>query len=310
MKMACSLNRFILLLLAALAFLALSCNKEAERLSLPVQDTPEPRELVLIRVGRYIEKPDTQTIDVTWWEEGEDAVVLFDGQIDLVYTIPYPWHGEDTIFYSYDGDNLWVKTRPVDTIFNPDGTINCDTWYLGRIAGFCQYRWEQMAIEDPSDIVCIGNLNMVDFDSLKCYPNVEAIGIECVGGCGCYVPVQPQNLKKIPRAIDLYVRCDVRNLDARSLKRLKKNLKGLFAYVYPWAGKALPSIGKLKNLRQLDIRYYCANDRKLRHLARLKNLHTLTLYGIKISDQGLRYLGEIRSSLEIILDTIQNDLTT
>lgn len=337
------------LIIAMLGGLSPSCRKEAQVAAPAGQGVSEPRELVLIRRDPHMDEPYVQTIDVTWWEEGKDAVVLFDGQIDLVYTIPYPWHGEDTIIYSYDGDYLWVRTRPGDTavyLYFEESGYQCyqddkrrlgdtsfslprwdedhravwlkgsledtclvyppeDCWVQGRVVGFCQHRWGHMEIDNSSDIVCIGNLNMVDFDSLKLYPNVEAIGIECVGYVGSYVPVQLRNLRKIPKDIDLYVHCDIKNIDSRSLLRLKKNLKGLFAYVYPWAGKTLRRIGKMRNLRQLDIRYYCANDSKLRHLAKLKHLHTLTLTGIKISDQGLAHLSKIRPLRSLRLEEFQ-----
>jgi hypothetical protein len=354
MKPACSLNRFILPLLAALAFLALSCNKETEQLSLPVQDAPQPRELVLIRRDPHMDESRVQTINVTWWEEGKDAVIIHGDHT----IIPYPWHGEDTIIYAYDGDYLWIRTRPedttvylyfeesgykdylrekkrADTAFSlprwdedyyavwlkgslEDTCLVCppeDHWTQGRVAGLSTHRYSWMEIENPEDIVCVGEGFYMNPDSFEQYPNLVAVGFSNDYGCildfksYVYLINHHRNLSKIPERLDLYADYSsptpgLCNCKARVLSR-RKNMKGLVCYVPPLANKVLRYIGRMQNLRQLDIRYYCANDRKLRHLAKLKNMHTLTLTGVKISDCGLRYLGKIPSLKSLTLDSYQ-----
>ena len=344
---------FVLFALAALGVLA--CKKESEVTASAVQDAPQPRELVLIRRDPHMDEPHIQTIDVTWWEEGEDAVIIHGDHT----IIPYPWHGEDTIIYAYDGDYLWIRTRSEDTtvyLYFEESGYQCyqndkrrlgdtafilprwdedhhavwlkgsledtclvyppeDYWAQGRVAGLSTHRYSWMEIENPEDIVCVGEGFYMNPDSLEQYPNLVAVGLSNDYGCifdfrsYVYLINHHRNLRKIPKHLDLYVDYShptpgLCNCKARVLSR-HKNLAGLVCYIPPLANKVLRHIGKMQNLRQLDIRYYCANDRKLRHLAKLKNLHTLTLTGIKISDRGLRNLGKIPSLKSLTLDNYQ-----
>lgn len=57
------------------------------------------------------EASDTHKIDVSAWELGKDAVILSYVEIDEVFLIPYPWNGEDTIRYYYDGEELWGERK-------------------------------------------------------------------------------------------------------------------------------------------------------------------------------------------------------
>jgi len=313
----------------------MACRKEVEVTSSAVQDAPEPRTLVLIRRDPHMDEYYVQTVDVTWWEEGRDAIIIHGAHT----IIPYPWQGEDTIIYAYDGDYLWVRTKPQDTTFfiiperypedydvwekgKAEDTLSIEFyelpynyWAQGRVIGLSTHRYYRMEIENPEDIVCIGDYNMLELDSLDLYPNLETIGmsydLDCNLGFWNYVYhiVFRRNLRKIPENLDLYVEYShptpgLCNCKSRVLSR-RKNLAGLVCYIPPWANKVLRHIGKMRNLRQLEIRYYSANDRKLRHLAKLKNLHTLTLDRIKISDRGLAHLGEIRSLRSLRLDEFQ-----
>lgn len=313
----------------------MACRKEVEVTSSAVQDAPEPRTLVLIRRDPHMDEYYVQTVDVTWWEEGRDAIIIHGAHT----IIPYPWQGEDTTIYAYDGDYLWVKTKPQDTTFfiiperypedydvwekgKAEDTLSIEFyeppynyWAQGRVIGLSTHRYYRMDIERPEDIVCIGDYNMLELDSLDLYPNLETIGmsydLDCNLGFWNYVYhiVFRRNLRKIPENLDLYVEYShptpgLCSCKSRVLSR-RKNLAGLVCYIPPWANKVLRHIGKMRNLRQLEIRYYSANDRKLRHLAKLKNLHTLTLDRIKISDRGLAHLGEIRSLRSLRLDEFQ-----
>jgi len=294
-------KQITILCLVVLAGSIIFCRKEVAASA--VQDAPEPRTLVLIRRDPHMDEYYVQTVDVTWWEEGEDAVVLYCSQTDWVAIIPYPWSGEDTIIYNYDGDYLWIRTRPEDTTIYYS---YCGYLVQGRIVGLSTSRYEEYsALYEPENILCLGGVSFVDLDSLKRNPNVTAIGISWCGACGSYLPLRFSNIEQVPKDIDLYFwSSELRNHDFPKLRRLS-NLKGLVIYVNPWANKVLRHIGKMRNLRQLEIRYYSANDRKLRHLAKLKNLHTLTLDRFKISDRGLRHLGKIPSLRSLTLDNYQ-----
>ncbi len=322
---------------AAIVLLALAaapgCKKEVAASA--VQDAPEPRELVLIRRDPHMDEYYEQTVDVTWWEEGKDAVIIHGAHT----IIPYPWQGEDTIIYAYDGDYLWVRTKPQDTTFfiiperypedydvwekgKAEDTLSIEFyeppynyWTQGRVAGLSTHRYYRMEIENPEDIVCVGEGFYMVPDSLEQYPNLVAVGFSNDYGCifdfssYVYLINHRRNLRKIPEHLDLYVEYShptpgLCNCKSRVLSR-RKNLAGLVCYIPPLANNVLRHIGRMKNLRQLDIRYYCANDCKLKHLAKLKNLHTLTLDRIKISDRGLRHLGKIPSLKSLTLDNYQ-----
>ncbi|TKJ41943.1 hypothetical protein CEE36_07765 [candidate division TA06 bacterium B3_TA06] len=323
-----------LTLVAALGVLA--CKKEVAASA--VQDAPEPRTLVLIRRDPHMDEYYVQTVDVTWWEEGRDAIIIHGAHT----IIPYPWQGEDTIIYAYDGDYLWVRTKPQDTTFffvfgyRPNDYERYDVWEKGkakdtlsiefyeppynywaqgRVIGLSTHRYYRMEIENPEDIVCVGEGFYMVPDSLEQYPNLVAVGFSNDYGCifdfssYVYLINYRRNLRKIPENLDLYVDYShptpgLCNCKSRVLSR-RKNLAGLVCYIPPWANNVLRHIGRMRNLRQLDIRYYSANDRKLRHLARLKNLHTLTLDRIKITDRGLSHLGKIPSLRSLTLDNYQ-----
>ncbi len=311
-------KQITILYLTVLAGSITFCKKEMEITSSAVQDAPEPRTLVLIRDEPYMEKPYVKIIDVTGWEEGEDAIVIFDSHI----MIPYPWNGEDTIMYSYTNNHLLVRGDPQDTtIYFYCGyygdyrlqknyladTINLQgmPYFQGKLVGLDTDIYGELGVTNPEEIVCIGDYYLVNIDSLRQYPNVAAVGISYSNINLPRRPLPLRNLRKISENIDLYVfYVYMRNPDTRKLARLK-NLKGLDAYVYPLAGRTLERIGKMRNLRQLKLRFFTVNDDELKHLANLKNLHTLILDGIKISDQGLRYLGEIRSLRSLRLDEFQ-----
>ncbi len=328
-------KQITILYLTVLAGSIIFCKKEVEVAASAVQDAPEPRELVLIRRDPHMDEYYVQTVDVTWWEEGRDAVIIHGAHT----IIPYPWQGEDTIIYAYDGDYLWVRTKPQDTTFfiiperypedydvwekgKAEDTLSIEFyeppynyWTQGRVAGLSTHRYYRMEIENPEDIVCVGEGFYMVPDSLEQYPYLVAVGFSNDYGCifdfssYVYLINHRRNLRKIPEHLDLYVEYShptpgLCNCKSRVLSR-RKNLAGLVCYIPPLANNVLCHIGRMKNLRQLDIRYYCANDCKLKHLAKLKNLHTLTLDGIKISNRGLRHLGKIPSLKSLTLDNYQ-----
>ncbi|TKJ41942.1 hypothetical protein CEE36_07760 [candidate division TA06 bacterium B3_TA06] len=311
-----SVLKSALILAAALG--VLSCREEVEVTAPAGQDVSQPRELVLIRDEPYMEKPYVKIIDVTGWEEGEDAVIIY-GEHTI---IPYPWQGEDTIMYSYTNDHLLVRGDPQDTTIyfycgyygdyrlqknNLADTINLQgmPYFQGKLVGLDTDIYGELGVTNPEEIVCIGDYYLVNIDSLKQYPNVAAVGISYSNINLPRRPLPLRNLRKISENIDLYVfYVYMRSPDPRKLARLK-NLKGLDAYVYPLAGRTLERIGKMRNLRQLKLRFFTVNDDELKHLANLKNLHTLTLDGIKITDRGLRHLAKIRSLRSLRLEEFQ-----
>ncbi|MBA7611036.1 hypothetical protein ES703_18252 [subsurface metagenome] len=293
-------KQITILYLTVLAGSIIFCRKEVEVTASAVQDAPEPRTLVLIRDEPYMEKPYVKIIDVTGWEEGEDAVIIYGIHI----MIPYPWHGEDTIVYSYDDDYLWVRTNAEGITITPEDTLK-EYWVPSKLVGLDTDIYGELGVTNPEEIVCIGDYYLVNIDSLKQYPNVAAVGISYSNINLPRRPLPLRNLRKISENIDLYVfYVYMRNPDPRKLARLK-NLKGLDAYVYPLAGRTLERIGKMRNLRQLKLRFFTVNDDELKHLANLKNLHTLTLDGIKITDRGLAHLAKIRSLRSLRLEEFQ-----
>lgn len=92
------------------------------------------------------------TIDVTGLEPFKDVIVFGHNQVDLDYFIAYPWQGEDTLKYCYNGGVLEINGKTVG--IGPDDVFIPDSDSAAR-----------------SNILCVG---CWDYTSAK-FPNLETV---------------------------------------------------------------------------------------------------------------------------------------
>ncbi|TET23188.1 MAG: hypothetical protein E3J71_03165 [Candidatus Stahlbacteria bacterium] len=275
-------KQITILCLTALVVSTVVCKKEVKEI-FPLQS--EPHWLIIIREqGLDSCEEGGKKIDVTDWEIGKDALIFSRLQTDVMPMIAYPWQGEDTISYYYDGWELRINGKMVGVHLNRWGEPEAD-------------------VENPADIICIGSIGLIEADSFKTYPNLRVV---MVWFQTCHMsghfPLRLYNLKDIPTQIDLYVDYKgIRHADVRGLSKFH-NLKGFTGYFEDRVGtRSLRYVRRMKNLRGLKLGLWGTNDDRLRYLASLEHLQRLTLKGLRIGDKGLRHLAKIRSLKSLTL---------
>lgn len=282
-------NLISVLCLASLVVSTVACKKEAKE-AFPLQTGgSEPNWLVVIR-EQGLDSCDEreERIDISYWEIGKDALIFFCLQTDVVPMIAYPWQGEDTIYYYYDGSGLHIN---------------------GKMVGVHLDRWGEpdSDVGTTADITCIGSSGLIEADSLKTYPNLKAVMVWFqTSHMSGHFPLRCYNLKDIPQQIDLYVDYKgIRHADLRGLSKFN-NLRGLAGYFEDRVGtRSLRYVRRMKNLRSLELGLWGTNDDRLRYLAGLEHLQRLTLNGLKIGDRGIRHLARIRSLKSLTLIDFQ-----
>lgn len=112
-------------LILGLTVAVTSCREEVN--SIPPQVEPQPRELVVVsdaymlghnngEWSRIKYKDVIFTRDISNWVPGEEVIYLPEipeDFTDVNYGFYYPWQGEDSICYWYEGGLLWVNGKMV-----------------------------------------------------------------------------------------------------------------------------------------------------------------------------------------------------
>ncbi|MBN2380774.1 hypothetical protein JXM67_13325 [candidate division WOR-3 bacterium] len=248
----------LLIFASALAF-GLSCKKE---LALPEKE-PEYQELVLIGEevpGIWKEYGSSRCsitkIDVTDWEEGRDAVPFMSCSVGDVDMVCYPWQGEDTIIYSFDGDSLWINQKLVGLYISTP---------------------EDLKSYDPGGIVCIGDswaFNLRRY--LRHFSQARTAGIyySYYMKSGIWFYIWMLGIRKVPKDVDMYVFFTLMDrIDLRVLSRVR-NIRWLLAST----SEPCRFPRGFRGLRRLALAVHPESD--LRNLARLDKQTTFR-YGVQ-----------------------------
>lgn len=209
--------------------------------------------------------------------------------------IPYPWNGEDTIRYYYDGEELWVNGKLVGA--GPWGnTLYPDT---ADTAG-------------RDDVITLALREWSDMNALKRFPDVKLVAVYYTPHMRfTSIPYQIDSISVIPKDIDIYIVTeDIQNAALANLAHMNLvNLKHLrispemsslhmlrlwdhYIRWFDYVPIRLPRHG-LESLRRLDIFTLIHGD--LRGLRALKNLRELRLAGRGIDDRDVEHIQNPRN---------------
>ncbi len=117
-------------------------------------------------------------------------------------------------------------------------------------------------------------------------------------------------LRKLTNVQELSLDFDITNVTDTGWEQLQdlNNLQSLdFNNMKDIGDSKLETLGKLTQLRDLNLGMTSVTDRGMKHLAKLKNLQTLKLYGNAITDAGMPYLGELTELRSLLLDGFITD---